>query len=64
MEAMTIRESSSYAMTRVHNSLKKVAVFLVYLCHVDPAVHRLNQSRSVVRDIDHSPYLSNFFIQF
>jgi hypothetical protein len=45
MEAMTIRESSSYAMTRVHNSLKKVAVFLVYLCHVDPAVHRLNQSR-------------------
>lgn len=47
MEAMTIRESSSYAMTRVHNSLKKVAVFLVYLCHVDPAVHRLNQSRCV-----------------
>ena len=45
MEAMTMRESSSYAMTRVHISLQKVAIYLVSLCHVDPASQRLSSSR-------------------
>ena len=45
MEAMTMRESCSYTMTRVHISLQKVAVHLVSLCHVDPASQRLSTSR-------------------
>ena len=45
MEAMTIRESTSYAMARVHHALKKVAVYLVSLCHVDPVAQRLSSSR-------------------
>jgi hypothetical protein len=45
MEAMTIRESTSYAMARVHHALKKVAVNLVSLCHVDPVAQRLSSSR-------------------
>ena len=48
MESMTVRESASYAMARVHSSLKKVAVYLVSLCHVDPAAQRLTSSRYIM----------------
>jgi hypothetical protein len=46
MEAMTIRESSCYALSRVHSSLKKVLFSLVSLCHVDSASSRTGPALS------------------
>jgi hypothetical protein len=46
MEAMTMRESSCYALSRVHSSLKMVLICLVKLCHVDSPSSRTGPTLS------------------
>jgi hypothetical protein len=38
-EALTLRESTSHAMVRVHGNLRSVAAYLARLCHIDERTH-------------------------
>ena len=42
-EALTLRESTSIAMVRVHGNLRQVASYLARLCHTEPTSVRLSR---------------------